>query len=240
MDQLYLIISLSFAIGFFIESIVGFGGGLIAYFFLGFVTDLKTMILAGLYIGTCSSIYIMISDYKNFNHKILLRILIFAAIGTIIGCFAFSFLSEKILSSFFAIILIILSVKIIFFDNITLPKILKNKLLLIGGISHGAFGIGGPFWVNALKNDFKNKSELRTTMAAIFVFFNIIRVIQLTIQQELSNDFIGKVWWTIIPVFIAIKLGHYVHLKISEEIFKKLIGAITLFAGLKFIIKAFI
>jgi hypothetical protein len=68
----------------------------------------------------------------------------------------------------------------------------------------------------------------------------IIRAIQLTIQQELSNDFIGKVWWTIIPVFIAIKLGHYVHLKISEEIFKKLIGAITLFAGLKFIIKAFI
>ena len=68
-----LLIATAFSIGFFIESIVGFGGGLISYFILGFFIDLKTMIMAGLYIGTRSSFYIAITDIKNFDKKIFLK-----------------------------------------------------------------------------------------------------------------------------------------------------------------------
>ena len=65
-----LLIATSFSLGFFVESIVGFGGGLIAYAILGFFIDLKIMILAGLYIGTISSTYIAYTDFKSFDKKI--------------------------------------------------------------------------------------------------------------------------------------------------------------------------
>ncbi len=235
--SLALLIATSFSLGFFVESIIGTGGGLIAYAILGFFMNVKEMILAGLYIGTCSSSYIIYTDHKAFNKKIFLTILPICLIGTISGVFIFSILNQQTLSIALGILLILITIKSVFFDKFNLPKILKNKLLFIGGISHGAFGIGGPFVISAIQKDFKNKSELRTTMAAYFAFFNFVRIFQLGIQGQIKLDFFAKIWWVIIPVFIAIKLGHKVHLAISDLFLKRAILLITFLAGLKFLSK---
>ncbi|MBP7709454.1 MAG: sulfite exporter TauE/SafE family protein [Rickettsiales bacterium] len=234
-----LLIAISFSLGFFVESIVGFGGGLIAYAILGFVTDLKTMILAGLYIGTCSSAYIAYTDFKSFDKKIFKSLVPLCLAGTIFGVFIFSKLSPESLSLIFGILLISLAVKTMFFDKFTFPKIFKQKLLFIGGISQGAFGIGGPFVANALKDEFKNKSNFRTTLAVFFTVFNLVRIAQLSVQGEIKPEFFGEIWWTVIPVFLAIQIGYRIHLKISENVFKKLIGLMTILAGLKFLSKVF-
>lgn len=233
----YLLIATAFSIGFFIESILGFGGGLIAYAFLGFFIDVKDMVLAGLYIGTCASAYIIYSDYKKFAKKVYFSTLPICFLGTMVGVFIFAKVSSETMLIMLGALSIILSAKVIFFDDLIFPKILRKFLLLIGGISHGLFGIGGPFIVNAVKSDFSCKSELRTTMASFFVTFNIIRIIQLLIQKEVKIDFFFNVWWTIIPVFLAIFFGFKIHLKINEKFFKKMIGAMTFFAGLMFLIK---
>jgi uncharacterized membrane protein YfcA len=232
-----LLIATAFSIGFFVESIIGFGGGLIAYAILGFFIDVKQMVLAGLYIGTCASAYIIYSDHKNFAKKIFFSTLPICFIGTAIGVFAFSKLSSNAMLSILGALSIFLSLRIIFFENVKFPKFLRNFLLLIGGISHGLFGIGGPFIVNALQGEFKNKSELRTTMASFFVTFNILRFTQLLVQKQIKPDFFFNVSWTIIPVFIAIFFGFKVHLKIDEKLFKKMIAAMTFFAGIVFLFK---
>ncbi len=232
-----ILIATSFCFGFFVESIIGFGGGLIAYSILGFFIDLKVMILSGIYIGTLASSYIAYSGRHHFNWKIFKSILPLSIIGTVIGVFIFSKLPSEILSLALGVLLIMLAIKTAFFDSYILPKIFKNKLILIGGISQGAFGIGGPFVVNALKKDFANKSELRTTMAVFFLFLNLIRIVQLALQDEIKVEFFATIWWTVIPIFAAIYLGYHVHLKISEVFFKKLIGLMTFFAGVKFLLK---
>ena len=232
-----ILIATFFSLGFFVESIIGTGGGLIAYSFLGFIIDIKEMILAGLYIGTCSSSYIAYTDHKSFNKKLFISIIPLCLLGTMIGVFIFSKFSVSMLAGLLGLLLLLISIKTMYFDHLILPKIFKSKLLFIGGISHGAFGIGGPFVINALRKDFKNKSELRTTMAVYFAAFNFIRIIQLSIQGQIHLDFLSKIWWTVIPVFIAVKLGHKVHLKISEEFLKKMIAILTFLAGLKFLVQ---
>lgn len=231
-----VLIATSFSLGFFVESIVGFGGGLIAYSLLGFFIDLKEMVLAGLYIGSCSSAFIFYSGRQNFDKEIFLKVAPLCLVGTILGVFIFSKFSSEILSFILGILLISLAIKTAFFDKKDFPKSFKNNLFFVGGISQGAFGIGGPFFVNALKKDFKNKSALRTTMAAIFLFFNLVRTLQLGIHGDLDPKFFFYISWTIIPVFFAIKMGYKIHLKISEDFFKKLIGLITIFAGVKFLV----
>ena len=230
------LIAISFSIGFFIESIIGFGGGLIAYSFLGFFIDFKMMILAGLYIGTLSSAYIISTDYKSFDKKTFKSAILLSLVGTIIGVIFFTKFSSAILTKLFAFLLIILSIKILFFDKYIFPKFFKQKLILLGGISQGAFGVGGPFWVSALQKDFQNKSNLRTTMAAFFFGFNIIRFIELYFENQLDLEFFLDISWTILPVLIAIKLGHKVHVRINENYFKKGIAIITFLAAIKFIV----
>lgn len=231
-----VLITLAFSIGFFMESIIGFGAGLISYAILGFFMDVKQMILAGLYIGTCSSAFIVLSDLKHFDRKNFFPKLPLCVIGVVIGVFMFSKFNSSVLSIILGVLLISLSIKIAFFDNIKFPKIFKHKLLLIGGISQGMFGMGGPFIVNALHDDFGNKSKLRTTMAMFFVFFNIIRFLQLGISGHINWQLLKNIWWAVIPIFICIKLGHKVHLAISEDLFKKFIAIITILSGIKFLI----
>jgi uncharacterized membrane protein YfcA len=232
-----LLIATSFSIGFFVESIVGFGGGLIAYAILGFFIGLKEMVIAGLYIGTCSSLYIIFTDYKSWDKKTFFNAFPLSLIGTVAGVFIFSRLSVEALYIGFGSVLLTLSIKLLFFDKIILPRIFRDNLVLIGGMAQGAFGTGGPFWASALSGSFKTKSNLRTTMASFFVFFNLVRVVQLWLEEEIKLDFFYNIWWTIIPVFVAIKLGHLIHVRISEKFFKNLIAAVTFLAGLKFLSK---
>ena len=231
-----IVIAISFSLGFFVESVIGFGGGLIAYSILGFFVEIKTMVLSGLYIGTCASFYIIFTDPKSFDKKVFFSILPFALVGTVCGVLFFSKVSSEILKLVFGALLFFLAAKIVFFDKFSLPKFLKNKLIFIGGISQGCFGIGGPFWVSALKNDFKNKSALRATMAVCFASFNLVRVVQLSIQGDLVPSFFAEIWWAILPVFICIKLGHHVHLKIDENLFKRMIALMVGLSGIKFLL----
>jgi uncharacterized membrane protein YfcA len=236
----------SFALGFFFESIFGFGGGLIAYSILGFFIDFKLAILAGFYVGTLSSLYIAFTSYKNIEFKIFKKLILISLIGASLGSYFFSNFPVKIIAPVFGLLLIFIGIKTLFFDKknsdnnqILISKksqFIKFKLLMIASLAQGAFGTGGPFVVNALKKDFKNKSTLRATMSLFFLFCNLLRFPQLIISKDFNLDLLGKIWWIIIPVYLAIFLGYKVHLKINENYFKKGIGIITLIAGFKFLL----
>lgn len=234
-----ILIALFFSIGFFVESIVGLGGTLIAYALLSFFIDIKEMIIAALYIATCSSIYIIYTDAKSFSKTIFLKSLPMCIIGTICGALIFSKFDSRTLSLILGLLLIFLATQTFFFNKITLPKIFKNKLLFIGGASHGAFGIGGPFIVNALYKDFNNKSQLRTTLAIFFVAFNLERILQLSLQGQINFDFIKEIWWVMLPVGFAIYLGYKAHLIANEQLLKKAIAILTFFGGIKFLTQFF-
>lgn len=232
-----ILIATSFSIGFFFESIIGFGGGIIAYSILGYFMDVKEMVLAGLYIGTLSSATIVFSDYKKFSKKIYISTIPVCILGTLLGVYIFTTISSHLMITILGGLLIMLSGKTVFFDDIKFPRYLKNLLLLKGGISQGLFGIGGPFFVNALKPEFKDKSELRTTIASFFVTFNIARFGKLTYEGEISPLFFLDIWWTIIPVMLTIYLGFKVHLKIDEKMFKRGVCAMTFLSGAIFLFK---
>ncbi len=229
-----ILIGLVFSLGFFIESVVGFGGSLIAFAILGFFADIKDLILIGLYIATASSIFIVSSDYKSFKKEVFLKALPYCLFGTILGVLLFVHVPSALLLKLFGIFIIILSLKTFFFDEVKFPKIVIKKLLIVGGFCHGAFGIGGPFLVSAVKNQFSSKLHARATMAIFFIVFNITRYIQLSIAGNFNHDLFFQFWWMPIPLIIAIHAGHKVHIGISEKFFKNAIASLTLISGALF------
>ena len=236
-----ILIGIIFCCGFFVESIIGFGGTLVAFSILGFFVDIKQLILMAIYIAMVSSIFVVASDYKAFSKQIFLKSFPFCLVGTFIGAVFFIYNSSQVILFVFGLFLLFLAAKTMFFDNIKLPKHLSNFVLTIGGISQGLFGIGGPFFAIALKgnsqNNFKNKSEMRATLAMFFITFNIIRIGQFWIQDTLTFDLFFNFWWVAAPLAIAIHLGHLVHKKISESAFKKIVAILATFSGVEFLFK---
>ena len=232
-----ILIGLIFCGGFFIESIIGFGGSLVVFGILGFFVDIKQLILMAIYIATTASIFVVASDYKSFSRVIFIKYLPFCLIGTIIGSVFFVHNNSQIIIFIFGLFLLLLASKIMFFDNIKLSNKWTNLTLIIGGISHGIFGIGGPFFATALQNHFKNKSEMRTTLAIFFITFNLIRIGQFLMQKTLTFDVLFSLWWVAAPLAISIHLGHLVHKKLSESVFKKMVAILATFSGIEFLFK---
>lgn len=249
------LIALFFCIGFFCESIFGFGGALIAYALLGFFMDIEEMIITGLYISTISSLYIAFTSRKYINLFLLEKLVPTALFGTSIGSIIFGHGDSNLLAFLLALILFFLGFKILyqnhlnkiktksskfitFFKNDKIPNISKNKFLIIGALAQGAYGTGGPFVVNALQDDFKSKSEVRANMAIYFLACNILRILYIMSINKMPYQFIINISWTIIPVLIAIYLGHFIHQKINDQYYKKGIAIITIIAGTNFIIKS--
>ncbi len=54
-------------------------------------------------------------------------------------------------------------------------------------------------------------------------------------KYEISEYF--AMWWLIFPIFLAVLLGYRIHLKLPEDLFKKIINLLLLLAGLIYIIK---
>jgi uncharacterized membrane protein YfcA len=231
------LIGLIFCIGFFVESIIGFGGTLVAFAILGFFIDIKELILMAIYVATCASIFVVASDYKQFSKTIFLKSFPFCLMGTIIGVVFFVHNNSQIIIFAFGLFLLFLAAKTMFFDNVKLPKHFSNLVLTIGGISQGVFGIGGPFFAIALKDKFKNKSEMRATLAMFFITFNLIRICQFSFQDALTFDIFFKLWWIAAPLAVAIHLGHLVHKKLSEGAFKKIVAILATFSGIEFLFK---
>jgi uncharacterized membrane protein YfcA len=137
----------------------------------------------------------------------------------------------------FGWLLLFLAAKTIFFDKFKLPKHLTSLTLTIGGVSQGIFGIGGPFFAVALKDSFKNKSQMRTTLATFFVSYNVIRITQIYVHTEVDVSVFLDLWWIPAPLAISIHLGHLAHKKLSEGVFKKAVAALATFSGIEFLLK---
>jgi len=101
----------------------------------------------------------------------------------------------------------------------------------------GIFGTGAPFMLMAYSHEFKDKSELRTMVAAFLLFGNIFRFIQIWFIGELDSTSFFMYWWVAMPIALAIVLGFLLHIKLKEKLFKKGVFYLMLIAGITLLIK---
>ncbi|GAF94873.1 unnamed protein product, partial [marine sediment metagenome] len=214
------------------------GGLVISFTVLSFLLETKDMIFLGLYVATIASTFVIITDHKSFSKKMFVFMFPIAFVGTILGVLLFSYLSNIILLKVFALFLLIFSLKSLFFDKVDIKNLFFQRIFLFfGGLLQGLFGTGGPFTVMAIKDKFSNKSQLRTTMASFFIVFNLVRVVQLTIQGSFDADYILSYWWLVFVLFVSIYTGYKIHLKINEHYFKLGINTLILFASIVLLVR---
>jgi uncharacterized protein len=221
------------------ESITGFGSGIIALPFLGVLIGIKTAVPMITVISIMFTIYMLITNYKKIAWKEYFTIIGFAIIGMPFGMFAFSAFNEATLKLILGIFVILCAFRALL--RIKYPKQIKNSrlnnvfqrlVLFSGGIIQGAFSTGGPLIVVYSADKLKDKSVFRATMSNVWLTLNTVLIIKNVIIGNIMTKQVFTYVAAAFPFFIAgTIIGLYLHSKVSIKVFSLLINIVLLAAG---------
>lgn len=120
----------------------------------------------------------------------------------------------------FALVMIGNSLQSLLYPQFEAPRMFRMGCLVTGGFIQGLFSCGGPFVLMGYRHEFKNKSDLRITMASFFFATNLWKLIQNSATTGSALPVLESYWWTAFPVIAAMYAGYWVHKRISEKHFK--------------------
>lgn len=110
---------------------------------------------------------------------------------------------------------------------------------LTGGMVGALFGTGGPPYIIYLSHRLRDKAELRASFSGLFMIDGGTRLVTFLITGLLLQP--GLLWAYLgaLPIMaLGLKLGHKVHLGLSNQQMLKLIGALLLGSGVSLLWKA--
>jgi uncharacterized membrane protein YfcA len=163
-------------------------------------------------------------------------------LGAIVGLVGAGLISERLLRLLFGAIVIWFAARSLWFafnkNAFAKPHsgLITRVLTFFAGISHGLFASGGPLLVYALTGVQLVKEQFRATLS--FVWFSLNSA--LTVWYVINGKAYINADKTLIfiPVVIAaILFGEWLHHRISEALFRKVVLVLLLLAGILLLIK---
>ncbi len=154
--------------------------------------------------------------------------------GAIVGTYFLATFENVILKKAYGVIIVLFALNMLF-QKIKLKS--KNKLYgglagLFSGVLSAVYKTGGPPIVIYLSHQIKKKQALRATMIAFWVIINIWVLFLYLYTGLISTPVINFSLFLLPPLIIGTIVGCKLHVKINENLFKKLIGTILVVTGI--------
>ena len=127
----------------------------------------------------------------------------------------------------------------------SLRKVIENKhprwlnqLLIAGaGLTHGLFASGGPLLVFSLAGSNINKAQMRATLLAVWFSLNSMLTVIFFLQGAL-NAVWPKLLMYLPLLVVGVAAGEYLHHRVSELTFRRLIYVILIVTGILLLARA--
>ncbi|PIF63004.1 hypothetical protein CLV00_2680 [Flavobacterium sp. 11] len=236
--MMLLLLTIGIFTGFFVQTITGFAGALIALPFLLFVMPLPDAI------GYLSIFYFIstpIHVYKEWNYidkPLLKKLALSSFFGLLIGIIVLAYGQPVILKKalgVFIILFVLNSLK----ANKEIQLISKMKYFFgfLGGFFSGVFSTGGPLYLVIIKNETSDVKTLRATMFGVLGLITFMRIPVLAFEGILTvNQLYNSLY--VLPFFIlALILGKKVYLKLNELFLKRIMLGLLFLSGIMLLIK---
>jgi hypothetical protein len=231
-SEILILLAIAIFCGFFVQTLIGFAGSLVALPILLLGIKLPDAIAYISIFYLFSSGYLVFKEWKNIDKNIILKLAWTSVIGVILGIIVLTYTKPVILQKALGVF-IILYVAYLVLGKKELKLNEKTGLLFgtLGGFFSGVFSTGGPLYVMAVKNTVTDVRVFRATMIGVLAVVTIVRVPTLAISGVLTVSHI-KMSLLILPVFILAQfLGNHLFTKINENFFKKLLLGLLSLSG---------
>lgn len=237
--SIILIIGLIVFVTHALEAVTGFGCTVLAFPFVILVLgDLEQTKIILSVLAWILALYFVVTKFRQINLKQFLVIVGIAGVGLPLGMLVFkkvdAFWLKKILGVFIIISASVQLVRILYTKlNVkTAAGFIHYLYLFLGGVIHGAFATGGPLIVMYSEKKIKNKGSFRATMCLLWAALNTVLMIQYVAEKKLTWTIGKEIFWLLPFLAAGILAGEYIHNKVNELLFRKIVFFSLLLVGI--------
>ncbi|MHB1197786.1 MAG: sulfite exporter TauE/SafE family protein [Lutibacter sp.] len=231
--ELFLILIIGIFLGFYIQTVVGFAGSLIALPILLFAMELPDAIAYISIFYLFSSVFLISKEWKKIDRNIIMKLILASVIGVVLGTLVLTFSKPIFLKKVLGVF-ILLYVAYVYFGKRQV-KLNKAGIVVFGvfaGFFSGLFSTGGPLYVMCVENSVKNVTTFRATMIGILGVVTLARIPALALSGILNFSHL-KITLFVFPFFLLAQfLGKRTFMKINENLFKKSLMILLCISGL--------
>ena len=221
-----------------VEVVAGFGSVILAITFGAYFFSIQQLVPVLVLLNLLLGIMQIAKYYRQINFKQLFgKFLVGTALGMPIGIYLFNVAPSHIIKPMLGALVLLLAVNELWNakkSEKTIPLTAWKAWLFLfsGGIVQGLYASGGPLVVYYSVREFENKSEMRSTLAGLWLILNLVIFISLISTGKINHESLTMTGILIPAVFMGFVFGDKIHTRVSEKIFRLSVYCLLLLAGL--------
>ncbi len=231
-----IILGIAIFCGFFVQTLIGFAGSLIALPILLLAVKLPDAIAFISIFYLFSSAFLVHKEWHNIDKATILRLTLTSVIGVILGIIVLTYSKPVMLQTGLGIFILLYVLYVLLGKTeLVLGRKTNWAFGVMGGFFSGVFSTGGPLYVISVKNSVQEAKSIRATMIGVLALVTVIRIPALSISGVLNFQHL-KLSLIILPIFfLAQFLGTKLFSKINEVQFKKILLILLSLSGIALI-----
>jgi uncharacterized membrane protein YfcA len=225
------------AITYTFEIVFGLAGTIMMVTVMSFFMDAKTLVIYSLLPQVLVATIGLARSPKTVELAVLGRMLMFAALGSVVGLALFYYFSQDLFK-------LLLASAITFFGGllVLVPGRLRLKpaaaslLDTVAGASQALFGISGPIAMTRLLSTFKEKMVIRNYALAFFLSTNLMRAGGYVVNGTITPEILRMMAISTPFLVVTLWYSNHLHFKVNEKLFKTTVAWIILLGGISMLL----
>lgn len=231
---LYVVAPLVIAVGYTVFGLSGFGSTVIAVPVLAHFLPVSYLVPLMALLDTCSATLVGTRGREQVARAELKRIIPFMFVGFVVGATLLVRVPDAYLRVALAVFTMAIGV-----NGIVNPRLRRRipawwsvPVGVVGGAVATVFGAGGPIYATYLSGRLDDKTEIRSTMSALISISAFTRAMVYAFAGLLLHSAIFVGGLALVPFVLAgLWLGHRIHVGLTQEQMRRVVGAIVLVTG---------
>jgi uncharacterized membrane protein YfcA len=112
-----------------------------------------------------------------------------------------------------------------------LPALGRITALVGAGVIHGIFATGGPLAVFVAARELPEKAAFRGTLSMLWLVLNVLVMPRLVADGDVTTQTLSTSALMLVPLALGIGAGEWVHHRLAEEKFRRVVAGLLLVAG---------
>jgi uncharacterized membrane protein YfcA len=238
---LFIVAPLAVVAGYTVFGLSGFGSTVISVPILAHFVPITYLVPLMALLDLFSALFIGAKGRKEISKPELKRLIPFMFVGFVAGVTLLVSMSEDHLRIALGIFAIAVGVNSIV--NPALHRTISAWWSVPTGIAGGAiatvFGAGGPIYATYLSGRLRDKGELRSTISALISISAFTRALVYAISGLIINLATLAGTLSLAPfVWIGLTLGRRIHVGLTQEQMRRVLGAVLLLTGSSLLVRA--